>query len=101
MHVLIVCVVALAALGSISRARFSVDGISSTPSTAVATIQPRTGAPGYSWLRIYFYSSPLSATDQAAAAIGLAQSITRSWSAVLQLTVDRQSQVWQLDLALP
>ena len=67
----------------------------------MATIQPRTGSPGYSWLRIYFYGSALSPDDSMAAAKGRVGSIKEKWSAVLQLTVDKDSNVWQVDLALP
>lgn len=92
---------ALASIGSASNARFSVDGTASTPSTAVATIQPRTGAPGYYWLRVYFYSAPLASDDSASATKGRVESIKAKWSAVLQLTVDDHSNVWQVDLSLP
>jgi hypothetical protein len=84
-----------------TNARFSVDGTVSTLSTALATIEPRTGAPGYSWLRIYFYSSQLTADDGARARQGRVESIKTKWSAVLQLTVDKSTTVWQVDLALP
>jgi hypothetical protein len=40
--------------GSGTHARFSVDGVASTPSVSIATIQPRNGAPDYSWLRITY-----------------------------------------------
>jgi len=85
--------------GSGTHARFSVDGVASTPSVTIATIQPRTGAPGYAWLRIYFYSAALTPDDEkrvAAGHIGLTK-----WSAVLQLTLDKDSRVWQVDLSLP
>jgi hypothetical protein len=36
------------ATGPVSTARFSVDGVRSVPSTTLATIQPRNGAPTYS-----------------------------------------------------
>src|SRR5262249_15143195 len=94
-------IVMLVASGSGSKTRFSVDGMTSTPSTTVATIQPRTGSPGYSWLRIYFYPSALGSDDNAAATKGRVGSIKEKWSAVLQLTVDSASKVWQVDLALP
>ena len=91
----------LGAIGSPSNAKFFVDGTASTSSTAVATTQPRTGAPGYSWLRIYFYASPLTPYDSASATKGRVESITATWSAVVQLTVDKGSNVWQVDLSLP
>ena len=63
-------------------------------------IQPRVGAPGYSWLRVYFYPS-LAGGERANAAKGLVDSIRTAWAAVLQFTVDRTSTVWQIDLSLP
>lgn len=68
--------------------------------TAVATVQPRTAAPGYSWVRIYFYPSPLTADESARAGQGRVDSIKR-WNAMLQLTVDKNATVWQVDLAVP
>jgi hypothetical protein len=94
-------VVAVAAFISGPVASFSVDGVARTAPTAVATIQPRTGAPGYSWLRIYFYSSSLGVDDRGAATAGRTDSMRATWSAVLQLTVDKASTVWQIDLSLP
>ncbi len=92
---------AAAVLTAAQTAKFAVDGAATSASTIVATIQPRTAAPGYSWLRIYFYSSPLSAADRAQAAKGDIDSIQTRWAAVLQLTVDKNSTVWQVDLSLP
>jgi hypothetical protein len=83
------------------NATFRAGGVTSRPSSVVATIQPRAGAPGYSWLRIYFYDSALDARDRAAAIDGRIRSVKTPWSAVLQLTVDRDSNVSQIDLALP
>jgi lipid-binding SYLF domain-containing protein len=37
-------------VGSVQAAKFGVDGVTRTRSTIVATIQPRTAAPGCSWL---------------------------------------------------
>ncbi|HYN06245.1 MAG TPA: hypothetical protein VES67_02545 [Vicinamibacterales bacterium] len=88
------------ALNSVQTAKFGVDGVTNTPSTIVATIEPRTAAAGYSWLRVYFYSS-LSAGERASAAKGLVESIRTAWVAVLQFTVDKTSTVWQIDLSLP
>jgi hypothetical protein len=90
-----------AGLGMGPADRFSVDGSVTQPTVAIATIQPRLGAPGYSWLRIYFYASPLGPADRVAVANGRAASIKTSWSAVLQLTVDPGSHVSQIDLSLP
>ena len=56
---------------------------------------------GYSWLRISFYASPLSSDDRASATKGRVDAMKAKWSAVLQLTVDKDATVWQVDLALP
>jgi hypothetical protein len=90
----------VAAVTSVQTARFGVDGVTTTPSTIVATVQPRIGAPGYSWLRVYFYPS-LTGGERASAAKGLVESIRTAWAAVLQFTVDKTSTVWQIDLSLP
>jgi hypothetical protein len=90
---------AAVAVGSVQTAKFGVDGVTRTPSTIVATIQPRTAAPGYSWLRVYFYSSP--ASERANAASSHVVPIRTDWTAVLQFTVDKNSTVWQIDLSLP
>jgi hypothetical protein len=82
-------------------ATFSVDGVASVAHTAVATVQPRNGAPGLSWLRIYFYPSPLNASDASDAAAGRVDSIKAKWNAVVQLTMGRDGKIWQADLSLP
>jgi hypothetical protein len=92
---------AILGLAMVSSGNFSVNGVNSRTSTAVATIEPRTGAAGYSWLRVYFYASTLSAEDSAAATRGHIRSIKQPWSAVLQLTLDASAHVWQIDLSLP
>jgi len=94
-----VLIVVSLAVGLVTTGRFSVDGVSSTSIAVVATAQPRNAAPGYSWLRIFFYSST-AAADRAKAS--RAADLTRTnWSAVLQLTVDKAGTVWQVDLSLP
>lgn len=83
-------------------------------SSAVATIEPRTGAPGYSWVRIHFYSFPLTAEDVAGAMNGDVSSLEKKWikmagnppeynksNAVVQLTVDKDWKVWQVDMSIP
>ena len=83
-------------------------------STAIATIEPRPGAPGYSWLRISFYSFPVAADDLASVMKGDTHSMDRKWNqkasnpndynnsrAVLQLSIDKSSKVWQVELSLP
>jgi hypothetical protein len=87
-------------VASVQTAKFGVDGVTSTPSIIVAIVEPRLGAPGYSWLRIYFYSS-LAAGERAHAAKGQVESIRTAWDAVLQFTVDKTSTVWQVDLSVP
>ena len=82
--------------------------------TAIATIEPSRLAPGYSWLRIYFYSFPPSADDIAEATRGSVASMDRKWQskssnpseynssrAVLQLTLDKDHRITQADLSLP
>jgi hypothetical protein len=90
-----------AAISVAQASRFGVDGKTTSTSTTVATIQPRTAAPGYSWLRVFFYSSPLTASERANATKGDTDSIRTGWAAVLQFTVDKNSTVWQIDLSLP
>jgi hypothetical protein len=87
-------------VSQVQTAKFGVDGVTTTPSIIVATVEPRTGAPGYAWIRVYFYSS-LAGGERANAAKGLVESIRTSWAAALQFTVDKTSTVWQVDLSLP
>ncbi len=97
-----------------TSANFSVENDAMSLSTAVATIEPRLGAPGYSWLRIYFYSFPVAADDMAAVMKGDTSSMDGKWNkkasnpkdyntsrAVLQLSVDKNSKVWQVDMSVP
>ncbi len=96
------------------NANFSVDNNSLSLTTAVATIEPRQGATGYSWLRISFYSFPLTAEDIAALIKGDTASMDRKWSkkadnpndynnsyAVIRLSVDKNAKVWQVDMYVP
>lgn len=82
--------------------------------SAVAILQARPGAPGYSWLRIYFYSFPLTAEDISGARTGNVQSMERKWNkkagnpvdynsshGVIQLGVDKNFKVWQVDMSVP
>jgi len=92
---------ALLAAAVVAGGTFSVDGVTRRGTTAVATIQPRNGAPGYSWLRVYFYSAALGARDRVAAAHGRVDTIKQPWSAVLQYTLDADHRIWQTDLSLP
>ena len=97
-----------------TRAGFSVDDVSLSLSTAIATIEPRLGAPGYSWLRIYFYSFPVAPEDMPALLKGDVSSMERKWNqkssdpknynvshAALQLSVDQNHKVWQVDMSIP
>lgn len=80
----------------------------------VAILQARRGAPGYSWLRIYLYSFPLTAEDVASARNGSVEPMERKWNkkasnpddynnshGVIQLTVDKDFKVWQVDMTVP
>jgi hypothetical protein len=97
-----------------TQANFSVDNDAMSLTTAVATIEPRLGAPGYSWVRIYFYSFPVAADDMAGVLNGDTGSMDKKWNqkasnpkdynnsrAVIQLSVDKDSKVWQVDMSIP
>ena len=97
-----------------TNASFSVNDNARSLSTAVATIEPRLGAPGYSWLRITFYSFPVTADDIAGILKGDTGSMDKKWKnkasnptdynnsrAVIQLSVDKDSKVWQVDMSVP
>ena len=97
-----------------TSAKFSEDGNALSLSTAVATIEPRPGAPGYSWLRISFYSFPVAVDDIAGILKGQTISMDKKWSAksvnprdynashaVIQLSVDQDFKVWQVDMSIP
>jgi hypothetical protein len=97
-----------------TSATFAVDDTAMSLSSALATIEPRAGAPGYSWLRIYFYSFAPTAEDVAGAMKGSVESMERrvkeltgdpgrynTSHAEIQLTVDQDSRVWQVDMAIP
>jgi hypothetical protein len=97
-----------------TTANFSVDDNAMSLSTAVATIQPRLGAAGYSWLRISFYSFPVAAEDIAGILKGDTGSMDKKWNkkasnpkdynqsyAFIQLSVDQSSKVWQVDMSVP
>ncbi|HKW89332.1 MAG TPA: hypothetical protein VJN21_11315 [Candidatus Acidoferrales bacterium] len=89
----------------VNSAKFSVDSTKVSPPNAVATIEPRLGAPGYSWLRIWFYSSPLKPADLASLIHGDTNVMNKTplnqWQAALQLSVDKDFKVWQVDMAIP
>jgi hypothetical protein len=82
-------------------ARFVVDELTRVTPTVVATVEPRAGAPGSSWLRMYFYSLGLTPIQRHLAAIGRDPALLRKWEAILQITVDPNGTVSAMDLALP
>jgi hypothetical protein len=98
-----------------TNAAFSVDRTSLSLSTVVATIEQRRGAPGYSSMRIYFYSFPPTSDDLAGIASGDVSSMDKRWTklannhdnsynvshAVIQLSVDKNFKVWQVDMSVP
>jgi hypothetical protein len=120
--VLVFCVTGatLSGLGAVDinsdqkNANFSVDNNAMSLSSAVATIEPRIGAPGYSWLRISFYAFPITTDDIAALIKGDTASMDRKLYkkpdnpkdynnsyAVIQLSVDKGAKVWQVDMYVP
>jgi hypothetical protein len=97
-----------------THAVFSIDNDAMSLTSVAATIEARRKVPGYSWLRINFYSFPFTAPDIAAAANGHLESMDRKWknkagdpkdynhsNAVVQLSVDTDLRVWQVDMAVP
>lgn len=97
-----------------AKAKFSVDDAASSLVSAVATVEARRGAPGYSWLRIYFYAFSPDADDIAGAMKGSVQSMERKWQAtsvrpseyntshaVIQLTIDKDARITQVDMSIP
>jgi hypothetical protein len=97
-----------------THAVFSVDNDAMSLTSVAATIEARANAPGYSWLRINFYSFPFTAADIAGAVKGHVESMDAKWknkasnpkeynhsNAVLQLSVDKDLKVWQIDMAVP
>jgi hypothetical protein len=82
-------------------ARFGVDELTRVTPTVVATVEPRAGAPGSSWIRMYFYSLELTPIQRQRAATGGDPALLRKWEAILQITVDPQGSVSAMDLALP
>jgi hypothetical protein len=82
-------------------ARFAVDDLTYTTSTVVATVEPRAGAPGSSWIRMYFYSFDLTPIQRHRAATGRDPALLRRWEAILQITVDPNGNLSAIDLALP
>ena len=97
-----------------TTAKFSVDRNVLSLSTGIATIEPRQGAPGYTWLRIGIYSFPVTAEDIPGVMNGNIESMDRKWkkkasnpsdyntaNAVIQLSVDGNFKIGQVDMAVP
>jgi hypothetical protein len=98
-----------------TSAQFAVDNNHLSLSSVIATIEPRLGAPGYSWVRIHFYSFPPAAGDMAGIVRGDLTSMDKKWekladrhdnsynlsNAIIQLSVDKDYKVWQADMAVP
>jgi hypothetical protein len=82
-------------------ARFAVDDLTRVTSTVVATVEPRAGAPGSSWIRMYFYAVELTPIQRQMAATGRDPALRRQWEAILQVTVDPNGKISAMDLALP
>ena len=82
-------------------ARFAVDDLTRVTPTVVATVEPRAGASGSSWIRMYFYSFELTPIERQLAATGRDPDLLRNWEAILQITVDPNGAVSAMDLALP
>ena len=61
----------------VAAARFDVDGETTAPSTILATIEPKAGAPDDKWIRIYFYSSENTPPQQAP--VATASDHVRNW----------------------
>src|SRR5579859_77773 len=97
-----------------TSANLSVDNAAMTLSSAVAIRESRKYPAGYSWVRIHFYSFPLTSDDIAAARSGNVESLDRKANknsfdpkirngsfGVVQLSVDKEFKVWQVDMSIP
>lgn len=97
-----------------TSANLSVDSTAMTLTSAVAITEARKYPAGYSWLRIHFYSFPLTSEDIAAAKTGNVETLDRqanknsydpkihsSTYGVIQLSVDKDFKVWQVDMSMP
>lgn len=82
-------------------ARFAVDDLTRITPSVVATVEPRSDAPGFAWIRMYFYSLELTPIQRQLAAMGRASTLLRNWEAILQVTVAPDGTVSAMDLALP
>jgi len=97
-----------------TSANLSVDNAAMTLSSAVAIREARKYPAGYSWIRIHFYSFPLTSGDIATARGGKVESLDRKANknsfdpkirngsfGVVQLSVDKDFKVWQVDMSIP
>jgi len=97
-----------------TKARFSIDRTILKLPSVVATIEPRPNAPGSRWLLVHFYAFPLTPEDIAIAKTGNVDPLDKRWksladhpsqynvsSALLQLSIDKDANVSQIDLAVP
>jgi hypothetical protein len=97
-----------------TNATLSVDNNAMTLTSAVAITEARKYPAGYSWVRIHFYSYPLTPDDIAAAKTGDVQPLDKkanktsydpknrmASSGEIQLSVDKNFKVWQVDMAIP
>lgn len=91
-----------------TSAKFSVDNDRKSLSSAVAIIEPRRGAPGYFWLRIYFYSFAFTPADVQEVSKGNLDTVEKksrderkNATAVIQVSVDQDYKVWQVDMSIP
>jgi hypothetical protein len=97
-----------------TSANLSVDGTALTLTSAVAITEEGKYPPGYSWVRLHFYSFPLTSEDIAAAQTGNAEPLDRKSNknsydpkihngsyGVIQFSVDKDFKVWQVDMSIP
>ena len=98
-----------------TNAKISVGADALQMKSAIATTEPRLGAPGYSWVRIHLYSFLPDSSDMTDIRNGSTASMDKKVSslvgkdvtaynhsnAVIQRTVDKDYKVWQMDVAVP
>jgi hypothetical protein len=97
-----------------THAVFSIDDDAMSLTSVAATIEARRNVPGFSWLRLNFYSFRFTAVDIAGAVNGQVDSMDKKWkarasnpkdynhsNAVVQLSVDKDLKVWQVDVSVP
>jgi hypothetical protein len=87
--------------GPVPSAHFAVDHQTRVTPTVIATVEPRAGVRGASWIRLYFYAADLTRTEREMAATGRDPGLLRRWDAILQITVDANASVSEMDMALP